>query len=243
MNLLVLGANSDVAYAVARQFANNDQADIVLASRHLELLEKKAKDIHIRYNVTARALEFDATQFSAHLDFFQQLDPIPDGVVLAFGYLGDQATAQTDFKEARKIIDTNFAGAVSILEIVAAEFQRRGSGFIVGISSVAGDRGRQSNYLYGAAKGAMSIYLSGLRNRLSRHNVHVATILPGFIRTKMTAGLNLPAMLTASPEQVAADIYQAVRKSKDIVYTRWFWRWIMAIIKSIPEFIFKRMTL
>lgn len=243
MNLLVLGANSDVAYAVARKFARREQAEIVLASRNLELLEKKVKDIRVRYNVPARALAFDAARFSTHSDFFRQLTPKPDGVVVAFGYLGDQASAQADFKEARQIIDTNFTGAVSILEIIASEFQRRGSGFIVGIGSVAGERGRQSNYLYGAAKGALSVYLSGLRNRLSRHNVQVSTILPGFIRTKMTAGLDLPALLTASPEQVASDIYQAVKNAKDTAYTPWFWRWIMAIIKTIPESIFKRMSL
>jgi short-subunit dehydrogenase len=243
MQLLILGANSDVAYATARVFAANTKADLYLASRDLDLLEKKARDLQIRYNVGVRALVFDALDTAAHKAFYDRLDPKPDGVVAAFGYLGDQSAAQENFQEAQKIIQTNFVGAASILEIVAADFQRRGQGFIIGISSVAGERGRQSNYFYGAAKGGLSIYLSGLRNRLSRYGVRVITILPGFIQSKMTQGLKLPGLLSATPAQAADDIFAAYRTSRDIVYTRWFWRWIMAVIKAIPEFIFKRMSL
>lgn len=243
MNLLILGANSDVAYAVARQFAAGVKADLFLASRDVALLEKKARDLEIRHDITARALFFDADAPNTHQAFYEALDPKPDGVIVAFGYQGDQSRAQSDFAEAQRIIQTNFMGAVSILEIVAADFQRRGQGFIIGISSVAGERGRQSNYFYGAAKGALSIYLSGLRNRLSKHRVRVITVLPGFIRTKMTQSLPLPDLLTAAPEQAAADIYSAYCKSRDVVYTRWFWRWIMAVIKAIPEPLFKRLSL
>lgn len=243
MHLLILGGNSDVAYAVALEFAARANADITLASRNMEILEKKARDIEIRHPVSARAMAFDAAAVGAHRSFYAALDPKPDGVVAAFGYLGDQAKAQSDFDEARQIIETNFTGAVSILEIVAADFERRGKGFIIGISSVAGLRGRQSNYFYGAAKGAFNIYLSGLRNRLSKRRVHVISVLPGFIDTKMTQGLGLPALLTATPAQVARDIYAAYLKSKNIIYTRWFWRWIMAVIQAIPESIFKRLSL
>ena len=243
MNLLILGANSDLADAVARQFAAGAKADLLLASRDVALLKKKARDIEIRHDVTARALAFDAADTATHQAFYEALDPKPDGVIAAFGYLGDQNRAQSDFAEAHKIIQTNFTGAVSILEIVAADFQRRGQGFIVGIGSVAGERGRQSNYFYGAAKGALGIYLSGLRNRLNKHRVRVITVLPGFMRTKMTQSLALPGLLTAAPEQAAADIYRAYCKSRDVVYTRWFWRWIMAVIKAIPEPLFKRLSL
>jgi short-subunit dehydrogenase len=243
MNILILGGNSDVAYAVARQFASRDKADITLASRNVELLVKKAKDIEIRHHNTVQAVSFDAMDTDSHQGFYDALDPKPDGVVLAFGVLGDQQKAQNDAREAGKIIHTNFTGAVSILEIAAADFERRGRGFIIGIGSVAGERGRQSNYFYGAAKGALGIYLSGLRNRLAKRRVHVITVLPGFIDTKMTSGLGLPALLTASTQQVADDIYKAYRKSANIVYTRWFWRWIMAVIKTIPEPLFKRLSL
>jgi decaprenylphospho-beta-D-erythro-pentofuranosid-2-ulose 2-reductase len=243
MRLLILGANSDIAYAVAQQFAKSEKAALDLASRDVALLDKKVTDLNIRYQVTARAMAFDATDPAGHAGFYQALDPKPDGVLVAFGHLGDQQKAQHSFDEARRIIETNFCGAVSILEIIAADFEQRGHGFIIAISSVAGERGRQSNYIYGAAKGALSIYLSGLRNRLSPHQVHVLTVLPGFVRTKMTRDLDLPAALTATPEQVANDIYKAFKAKKSCIYTLWLWRWVMAIIKAIPEPLFKRLKL
>lgn len=243
MNLLILGGNSDVAHALALQFASKADADVTLASRDMELLQKKARDIEIRHNTSVKAVAFNATDTQAHCSFYDGLSPKPDIVVAAFGYLGDQNRAQGDGEEAGRIIETNFTGAVSILEIVAADFEARGAGVIIGIGSVAGLRGRQSNYFYGAAKGALGIYLSGLRNRLSKSGVHVITVLPGFIDTKMTAGMGLPGLLTATPQQVAEDIFNAYQKSKDTIYTRWFWRWIMTIIRFIPESVFKRLSL
>ncbi len=243
MRLLILGANSDVANATAHEFARQASAELILASRNIELLDKKARDLQVRYGVSTQAVAFEALDMDSHARFYEKLDPKPDGVLLAFGYLGEQQSAQSDFSGARKIIDTNFTAAVSILEIIAADFQRRKQGFIIGIASVAGERGRQSNYLYGAAKGALEIYLSGLRNRLSRCNVPVMTVLPGFIQTKMTEHIDLPGALTATPAQVAADIYRAHLKAKDVIYTRWYWRWIMSVIKAIPEPIFKRLSL
>lgn len=243
MNLLILGGNSDVAHAVALKFAGDANAGITLASRDMELLEKKAKDIEIRCNTCVLAVAFDAADPKSHASFYHRLDPKPDVVVAAFGYPGDQNRAQSDGVEARRIIETNFTGAVSILEIAAADLETKRKGTIIGIGSVAGLRGRQSNYIYGAAKGALGVYLSGLRNRLSRSGVHVITVLPGFIDTKMTAGMELPVLLTATPKQVADDIYHAYQRSKNTIYTRWFWRWIMAIIRSIPEPLFKRLSL
>lgn len=243
MNLLILGGNSDVAGAVARQFAGNETATIFLASRDMDLLEKKARDLEIRTGAKVHPLFFDAADFASHERFYENLSPKPDGVVTAFGYLADQAEAQSDFDIARRILDINFTGAASILEIIARDFERRGHGFIIGISSVAGERGRQSNYFYGAAKGAFTIYLSGLRNRLASRGISVLTVLPGFIRTKMTENMALPGALTADPDQVAEDIFRAYKNGRNIVYTRWFWRWVMAVIKSIPEPVFKRMQL
>lgn len=240
MILLVLGANSDVAEALCAKFAQAEGASLYLASRDVELLEKKAKNLEIRYQVKAEARYFDAVDYASHGKFYESLDPKPDGVVMAFGYLGEQNDAQQDFGQARKIIETNFLGAVSILELIAADFEKRGHGFIIGISSVAGERGRQSNYIYGSAKGALTIYLSGLRNRLFKRNVRVITVLPGFVRTKMTESLKLPERLIAEPQEVAEDVYRAYKSGKDILYTKWFWRWIMMIICLIPERIFKR---
>ncbi len=243
MRLLILGANSDVAHALARKFAKENKADFYLASRNKELLDKKVLDLKARYNVNAEAIVFDATDYASHKSFYDSLDPKPDGVVLAFGYLGDQEKAQSDFKEAGKIIHSNYTGAVSILETVAADFEQREHGFIIGISSVAGDRGRMSNYIYGSAKAGVTTFLSGLRNRLFKKKVHVMTVLPGFINTKMTENLDLPGLLTAEPSEVANDIYNAYKKKKNIIYTKWYWRIILRIIKSIPENIFKRLRM
>ncbi len=243
MNLLILGANSDVAHALAKIFAKTENANIYLASRNMELLNKKALDIKARYDVDATAIAFNATDYDTHQTFYDNLSPKPDGVFLAFGYLGDQIAAQENFSNAREIIESNYMGAVSILEIIAKDFERRSTGFIIGISSVAGDRGRQSNYIYGSAKSGVAVYLAGLRNRLHKSNVPVITVLPGFIRTKMTEDLDLPKKLMADPDEVAVDIYRAYTKNKEIIYTKWFWKYIMFIIRNIPEKIFKRMNL
>jgi len=243
MQLLILGAGSDIGIAIAHQYAKAEGAHICLASRNLGLLKKKAMDIETRYQVKARAVEFDARDYAGHRFFYQSLDPKPDAVVFTAGYLGNHDLAQKDFGETRKIIETNFLGAVSILEIIAADFEAKGRGLIIGVSSVAGERGRQSNYLYGAAKSALTTFLSGLRNRLYPSHVRVMTVLPGFVRTRMTAGMNLPQLLMIEPEQVAEDVYRAYQTGKDIVYSGWFWRWIMRIIRNIPETVFKRMKL
>jgi len=240
MKLLILGANSDVAYYIAKKFAKSERSSLFMASRNQKLLAKKVEDLKIRYLVEVKALFFDATDYESHRNFYDSLDTKPDGVIICFGFLGDQKKAQRDFIESRQIIETNYLGAVNILEIIAEDFERRGHGLIIGISSVAGERGRKSNYIYGSAKGALTIYLSGLRNRLNKRNVRVITVLPGFIRTKMTENLDLPQKLIAEPEEVAEDIYQAYIKNKDVIYSKSFWKWIMLVIKMIPENLFKR---
>ena len=243
MHMLILGANSDIALAAARTFAEKQGAHITLASRNVETLEKRANDIALRYQVPARAVRFDALDIAGHHAFYDALDPKPDVVLLAFGLLTEQQEAQKDFPQAKAMLDVNYTGAASILEIVAADFERKGRGSIIAIASPAGMRGRKSNYFYGAAKGALKIYLGGLRHRLFAAGVHVCTVQPGFVATKMTEGLDLPEKLTATPEQVAADIHKAWKKKKDVVYTRWFWRWIMLIIVHLPGFVFKRSKL
>lgn len=240
--LLVLGAKSDIGRAIAHKFAKN-KFDIILAARDAIGLAGDAGDLEIRYGVKAGTLEFDATDTERHQRLFGDMDPEPFGVVCVVGCLGDQQKAEQDFTETKKIIDANYTGCVSILNIFANSFEKRKTGFIIGISSVAGDRGRQSNYIYGSAKAGFSAYLSGLRNRLSRSGVDVITVKPGFVNTKMTEGMDLPPLLTAQPEEVAADIYNAWKKGKDIIYTKWFWRYLMFIIRNIPERIFKKLKL
>jgi short-subunit dehydrogenase len=241
-SVLLLGANSDMAISVARKYAQQG-FEIILASRNQEALLPLVEDIKIRYKVPAKMVVFDALDFTGHKTFYQQLGISPDITVCVFGYLGEQEKAVADWKESEKIIQTNYTGAVSILNIIAEDYASKKKGVIVGISSVAGERGRQSNYIYGSAKAGFTAYLSGLRNRLYKYNVHVVTVLPGFVNTKMTAELNLPPLLTASPQQVADAVEKAVRKKQNIVYVKWFWKWIMMIIKSIPENMFKKKNL
>ena len=245
--LLILGATSDVGRAIAHEYAEQG-FDIILAGRHLEKMEKSAKDIQIRYSkegkdVNTQAVFFDALDTDSHAAFYDSLETKPTGVVSVIGLLGEQEKGFDDFTHAEKIITTNYTALVSILNIIASDFKSRKSGFIIGVSSVAGERGRQSNFLYGSAKAGFTAYLSGLRNALFKEGVHVMTVNPGFINTSMTEGMDLPKALTLQPEDVASDIYKAHQKNKDVSYTGWYWRWIMMIIRNIPETIFKRLGL
>jgi len=240
--ILLLGASSDIAKAIARRYAQ-EKFNFYLAGRRLPELEKDAIDLNIRYGVQATALPFDMLDFNNHAAFYRSLEPKPTGTICVAGYLGEQKEAETNAGEALRIMATNYTGCASILNIVANDYETRKEGFIVGISSVAGDRGRASNYLYGSAKAGFTAYLSGLRNRLSKAGVPVLTVKPGFVNTKMTEGLPLNPVLTAQPEEVANDIYKAQISGKNVIYTKWFWRFIMLIITSIPEGIFKKLKL
>jgi short-subunit dehydrogenase len=241
--VLILGATSAIARGTAAAFAARG-ADLYLASRDLDELQRIAADLRLRYNVEVRHGLFDAEATETHDAFLQNVIGETrglSGVVLAFGYLGNQQAAR-DFKVGARVIAGNFTGAASILSYCADYFEMRQRGFIIGISSVAGDRGRQSNYVYGAAKGALSLYLQGLRNRLFASGVRVITVKPGFVDTAMTFGL--PGLfLVASPQAVGERIARAPDRSADVVYLPWFWRYIMLIIQHIPEPIFKRLKL
>jgi len=240
--ILLLGGTSDIGGAIARYFADK-KFDVALAGRNVAELEKLATDIHIRSGRETTTVLFDALDFGSHKKAYQSLGFTPDVCVCAFGYLGDQPTAASHWSEAKKIIDSNYTGAVSILNIVAEDFAKRGSGTIIGISSVAGDRGRQSNYIYGSAKAAFTAYLSGLRNHLFHSGVEVITVKPGFVATKMTEGLPLPPKLTAQPGQVGRQVYYAYVNKQNVVYVLGIWRYIMGVIGLLPEFAFKRMKL
>lgn len=240
--VLIIGAKSDIAKATAREYAKNGY-DLYLAARNSEELEAFAQDVVTRTQKTVKLLELDILDYKSHQAFYDQLEEKPLGAISAIGYLGEQEKAQTDFDEAKQIMDTNYTGVVSLFNIIANDFEKRRSGFIIGISSVAGDRGRKSNYIYGSAKAALTAYLSGLRNRLYDAQVHVLTVKPGFVATKMTEEMDLPEKLTAQPEEVAEDIYNAQQKNKNVLYTKWMWRWVMLIIRNIPEFQFKKMSI
>jgi hypothetical protein len=241
-HVLIIGAKSDIAKSTARVYAKHGY-DLYLAARNADDLKEFANDISVRTQRSVKTFELDILDYNSHQAFYDQFKEKPLGVITAVGYLGEQEKAQVDYQEAKLIIDTNYTGVVSLLNIIANDFEQNHSGFIVGISSVAGDRGRKSNYLYGSAKAALTTYLSGLRNRLYNAEVHVMTVKPGFVATKMTEGMDLPEKLTAQPEDVAVSIYRAQQKNINILYTKWIWRWVMFIIKAIPEWKFKRMDI
>ena len=237
-SVLMIGASSAIARALCHRMARR-RCKLVLAGRHLNELEKDAADLRIRYGSHVRVEHFDALDDESRGSLLERSGDVT-GIVLCHGYLPRARSAD----ESRKTLDTNFTSAVLVLEEAAARLEKRGAGYIVAISSVAGDRGRQSNYLYGAAKAGLSTYLAGLRNRLFRSGVHVLTVKPGFVDTPMTAGLLNPASpLVSSPERVAAAVDRAILRRRNVIYTPWFWRPVMKLIRAIPEPLFKRMGL
>lgn len=240
--ILIIGASSDVGAELARIFAQKG-SDLLLTKRGIEDLEPLRKDLMIRYNINVDLVNLEATDYASHKLLIEPLLENINDVFCFIGYLGDQKKAENDWSEAERIIDLNFKGVVSILNVVANAFEIRKKGNITGISSVAGNRGRQSNYFYGSSKAALTAYLSGMRNRLFKSNVHVMTVLPGFMKTKMTAHLELPPMLTATPEIAASLIYRGHLKKKSTIYVLPVWRYIMMIIVHLPEFIFKKLSL
>lgn len=241
-SVLILGGTSDIGVAIAKKFAH-EKFVVLLAGRNEEYLKKIAIDISIRESADVTPFVFDALDFPSHKNFYHSLPLQPDVCACVFGYLGDNDIAMNDWLEAEKIIDTNYKGAVSILNVVANDFASLKRGTIIGISSVAGDRGRQSNFLYGSAKAGFSAYLSGLRNKLFRSRVHVVTVKPGFVHTRMTEDLDLPSWLATDPHRVASVAYKAYINKTNTVYVLHSWKYIMMIIRLIPEFVFKRLKL
>lgn len=231
-----------MARALARQLAQ-DGHELILAARNEDALQKDASDLKVRYETEAHTILVEATAIDTHEEWVNSLPRLPDWVICAIGWMTEQEEAEKNWNLAHSMIQANYSGPASLLHHLANRFEKRGSGTIVGISSVAGDRGRASNYYYGSAKAGFTAFLSGLRNRLSGSGVHVLTIKPGFVDTKMTSGLDLPPLLTASPDRVAKDILRGVHKQKNIVYTKKVWGWIMLLIRHIPETLFKRLSI
>ncbi|TAH04597.1 MAG: SDR family oxidoreductase [Sphingobacteriales bacterium] len=240
--VLILGASSDIAMAIAKEFAAN-QYNVQLAARNVQRLTAAQSDIAIRYSNSCTLHEFDAVNYASHHAFFQSLPVKPDVTICVFGVMHNEDDSFTNWHLAQQMIDTNYTGAVSILNIIAAHYQQQQKGCIAGISSVAGERGRASKLIYGSSKAGFTAYLDGLRNYLFKSGVHVVTVKPGFVYTKMTEDLKLPGLLTATPALVAKTVFAAVQKKKNTVYVKWMWRWLMLIIKNIPEFQFKKMKI
>lgn len=245
LKVLIIGATSAIAEAVARAYAAQG-AHLFLVGRNPERLALIAGDLKARGANETQVYVLDVNRISecdAMLSAAWEKLGAVDVALIAHGTLPDQARCQTDATYAIQEFQTNAVSVIGLLTLLAARFERQCSGVIAAISSVAGDRGRPSNYLYGAAKGAIAIFLQGLRARLATCGVHVLTIKPGFVATPMTAHLNLPQKLTASPRRVAHDIVRAIEARKNSIYTPWFWWGIMTIIKNIPEGVFKKLKL
>ncbi|MFC0397216.1 SDR family oxidoreductase [Paraburkholderia rhizosphaerae] len=244
-NVLIIGGSSAIAAACARRWAQQG-ANLFLSGRHPLRLEAVAQDLRARGagNVFTHVLDMnDHLQHPAMLEACRRDLGQIDIVLIAHGSLPDQTQCEREVGTALHELSTNAISTIALLTLLAGVFESQRSGTLAVIASVAGDRGRPSNYVYGAAKAAVATFCEGLRARLFKHGVNVLTIKPGFVDTPMTAGLSLPGPLVASPDRVAADIVRAIERGKDALYTPWFWSAIMLIIRSLPGFVFKRVSL
>ncbi|MDQ2716503.1 MAG: SDR family oxidoreductase [Chloroflexota bacterium] len=244
MKLLIIGATSAIAYETAKCFVG-ENAELFLVARDNEKLTTIANDLQVRGARRVETFVLDVTEIDRHQEMFAAalaaLDEL-DMLLIAHGTLGDQRKCELSVAETLQELTTNCTSVIALLTIAANIFEQQKRGCIAVISSVAGDRGRKSNYVYGTAKGALNIFLQGLRNRLSSSGVAVVTVKPGFVDTPMTASFR-KGPLFAQPGVVGKAIYQAMKQGRDIVYVPWFWRYIMLIIKSIPERVYKRLSI
>jgi len=242
MQILIIGGNSDIGFEIAKEFYKNNNNNLYLTTQPNKKITKDINQLKNHKN-RLKLIKFDLLEFNDHKKFYNALDPKPDLVICSAGMFLNSEQILSNFELKEKMINTNFTGYASILDIIIDDFKRKNNGCIIGISSVAGDRGRASNYMYGSTKSAFSSYLSGLRNSLKKFNINIITIKPGFVRTKMTSNIKMNKYLTATPEKVAKDVHKAWKRKRDIVYTPWYWKYIFIIIKIIPEKIFKKMNL
>lgn len=241
--VLILGATSPTARAAAYAFAARGDR-LFLASRDEAECQRLAQDLMIRFQAKACWGRFEAHKTESHPDLIEAVAAALDGLDYALFAVGDLGLKPNslDPLEATRLIQANFSGVASVIGACATYMGAHGGTVILGIGSVAGDRGRQSNFVYGAAKGGLALYLQGLRNLLYSKRIRVVTFKPGFVDTGMTYGK--PGLfLVASPEQAGKAIVRAMDKSSGVVYFPWFWRWIMGIIRLIPESVFKRLKL
>jgi short-subunit dehydrogenase len=243
--ILIIGATSAIAVACARLWAGQG-SEFFLVARSAEKLANVAADLSARGAKTVTVHCMDATDFAAHAPMLESCVAAMrqvDIALIAHGTLPNQKACEQDVSVALAELTNNGTSVISLLSLLAKQFETQHCGTLAVISSVAGDRGRPSNYLYGTAKAAVSTFCEGLRARMFKVGVHVINIKPGFVDTPMTRGLALPTALLATPERVAALIIKGVQNRTDTLYVPGFWRLIMLIIKTIPSAIFKRLSL
>ncbi len=239
---IILGATSSMARGFARAVADNGDA-VLLAGRDMDDISQTAADCLARGARLAEPVRFDARKPAGFAAIIKRAEA-EDGqinVAVFVGSMPEQDAIDADPALIDGTVIDNFAGPARFLQMLAPALLARAGGTVVSVASVAGDRGRIGNYVYGSAKAGFHTYLAGLRNRLTRSGGHVVTVKPGFVDTAMTWGIE-GMFLVATPEKVAADILKAVKKKKNTIYTPFFWRYIMLIITHIPEFIFKKLS-
>jgi short-subunit dehydrogenase len=239
---IILGATSSMARALARSLAMRGDG-LILAGRDMDDMQRTATDCAARGARLAEVARFDARKpdsFAAIIERVQTEEGMINAAVFV-GSMPEQSAIDADPALLDGTVCDSFTGPARFLQMLAPVIEARGGGTVVGIGSVAGDRGRIGNYVYGAAKAGFHTYLAGLRNRLGRAGGHVVTVKPGFVDTAMTWGLE-GMFLVAPPEKVADDILKAVQKRRNVIYTPFFWRYIMLIIRMVPEFIFKKLS-
>jgi len=240
---LIVGATSAIAQETAKLLAK-DGDEIFLTARDAQRLASVRDDLRLRGAKRVEGEVLDVLDFERHEPIIQaayeRLGDL-DLAIIAHGELPDQAACEGSFPLTLKAMETNSSSVISLLTILAERFQEAKKGTILVISSVAGDRGRRSNYVYGAAKGTVTLFLQGLRSRLHPHGVRVVTVKPGFVDTPMTLHMK-KGVLWVKPKRIASGIRRTLEGSKDVVYLPWFWRWIMLLIRLIPERVFKRLA-
>ena len=239
--ILIIGAKSDLAKNIADIYASKGYS-LYLTGRDIKSLSKFSESLINDYGVDVKLIDLDLNQFSTHKAFLDEIATLPLGVICATGYYPNQLKAQIDNKEILNTTTANFTGPVSIINCLVEEMKKIKKGFIIGISSVSGERGRKKNYIYGSAKSGFTTFLSGLRNDLFDQNIHVMTVILGFIRDETEMNF-IKKTLSAKPREIAQSIVSNQIKCKDIVYLKWQWRYIMFIVRNIPEFIFKRINI
>ena len=243
--VVFFGATSEVAQQVIRLHAEKGDR-LRLIARNKERLDAVAQDAATRGAEIIETVCSDLGDIEEIGTLTHSLTEACNEATIWYffqGVLPNQKESEGDWQIVQDAIDTNFTGIAKSLHYIANHIEQHSGGTVVVITSVAGLRGRQSNYIYGTSKGSLNIYLQGLRNRLYKSNGHVLTVMPGFIKTGMTDGFDRDGPLWATPEQVANDIYRSMQRRRNICYTPWFWRYIMLIIQHIPEFVFKRLKL
>ena len=245
MRVVVFGATSAIAQSVARLYAT-EGAELFLVARNAERVEAVRADLMVRGAKAVATAVADLAEIDAHEALIERAGNTLGGIdaaLIAYGTLSDQSRCESDQLLMRRELTTNFLSQASLLTLLSRVMERQQAGTIAVIGSVAGDRGRQSNYVYGSAKGGLRVLTQGLRHRLGRSGVSVVLIEPGFVDTPMTAGLAKGGALWATPDRVARDIRRAMSRNAAIAYTPWFWRWIMLIIRLMPDALFQRVRL